>query len=324
MMERNYMKINKLFASLLILFAAATAANSQAVSEILDQIEQAIPEKEAGWKLESSKKITSHDVWRSFSKWTNGKEIVEAIVIVMRDIKAAANSYNSEFSEEKKTFIDGIGEVAIDETPGNVSDSKLVTIKFRKAGVIVILASDSEKIVKRMAKHITNAIPAESEYSKTSPQPPNSGDFCHVYLVDKWKARELDDARLNAKYSNAFSLMKESFEIQTEFPEFQTNIGEEILTTKTFPFPNSKSVITASVYYTDESMASKKGVDSMLVGIVVAPMALEDALAAENNVFAEITFYDRDMIRVKQNVKVKAREYLLGMECRSIGENNLP
>jgi hypothetical protein len=103
---------------------------------------------------------------------------------------------------------------------------------------------------------------------------------------------------------------------QNVFPEFQTVIGEEELTTKTYQFPGSKMIITASVYYTDESMASAAGSDSMLLGLVVSPTALKDALSAEDNAVAEVTLDDnRDTVRVKKYVGVNGRRFLVGLEC---------
>lgn len=104
---------------------------------------------------------------------------------------------------------------------------------------------------------------------------------------------------------------------QTVFPEFRSVIGEEELTTKTYRLPGSNLTITASVYYTDESMASVHGSDSMLVGIVVSPRAQKDALSAENNAVSEITYGDNvDTVRAKKYLKVKGRLYLVGIECR--------
>jgi hypothetical protein len=104
---------------------------------------------------------------------------------------------------------------------------------------------------------------------------------------------------------------------QTVFPEFRPKIAEEELTTKTYPFPESNLTITASVYYTDESMASVHGSDSMLVGVVISPQAQKDATSAEDNAVAELTYGDKvDTVRAKRYLKVKGRLYLVGVECR--------
>src|SRR5258705_8763962 len=49
----------------------------------------------------------------------------------------------------------------------------------------------------------------------------------------------------------------------TELGSFPTVLAEEELTTKAFRLPRTRLFIIASVFYTDESMASKKGQDSI-------------------------------------------------------------
>lgn len=134
------------------------------------------------------------------------------------------------------------------------------------------------------------------------------GDLCHVYVVDVETARKAFSAGNVNPNTKPAGL--------TVFPEFRTVIGEEELTTRSYPFPGNKLVITASVFYTDESMASSAGVDSMQVGIVVSEKGQKDALSAENNALAEITLYQRDTVRTKKYLNVGGRQYLVGMECK--------
>lgn len=148
----------------------------------------------------------------------------------------------------------------------------------------------------------------------------NKGDTCHVYVVDVVKAqkaleafRETGNVQADAK---ALSVG------QTLFPEFRTIIGEEELTNKTYPFPSSSLIITASVFYTDESMASSEGADSMLLGIAISPKAQRDALSAENNSVSEVTLNGRDTVRAKKYVRVSGRLYLVGVECHCKERSN--
>jgi hypothetical protein len=140
-------------------------------------------------------------------------------------------------------------------------------------------------------------------------------DACHVYVVDAELAtKAFEDYR---ETGNAETDTKALAVGQTVFPEFKPVIGEEKLTTKTYPFPKSRLIITASVYYTDESMASAGGNDSMLVGVVLGPKAQRDAISAENNAVSEVTDNDQlDTVRAKKYVKVNGRLYLVGIECR--------
>ena len=96
---------------------------------------------------------------------------------------------------------------------------------------------------------------------------------------------------------------------------FTTIIGEEELTNKTYPFLKTGLFITASVYYTDESMASEHGYDSMMLGVAVSKKPLDDAFSTPNNAFAEVTLATLDMIRAKMYYKVKGKTYLIGVQC---------
>ncbi len=149
----------------------------------------------------------------------------------------------------------------------------------------------------------------------------SQGDVCHVYVVDVEKARKAFEEYRNT--GNPEADEKALAASQTLFPEFTTEIGEEVLTTKTYPFPDSNLVITASVYYTDESMASSQMVDSMLLGIAVSNSAHEDAISLEDNAVAEVTLNDRDTIRAKKFLKVNGRLYLTGIECHGEKTNDI-
>ena len=142
------------------------------------------------------------------------------------------------------------------------------------------------------------------------------GDACHVYVLDVAKGRKAfeENRDIGKSESNAKALLT----AQTMLPEFRTAIGEEELTTKTYPFPGSKLIIKASVYYTDESMASSEGADSMLLGVAVSDKAHKNAISAENNAVAEVTFTEHtDTVRAKKYVKVNSKLYLVGVECHS-------
>jgi hypothetical protein len=143
----------------------------------------------------------------------------------------------------------------------------------------------------------------------------SQGDVCHVYVLDVAKARRA--AETFTETGNAAADAKALSGIQTLFPEFSPVMGEEELTTKTYRFPGAGLMITASVYYTDESMASGEGSDSMTIGIAVARGSLKNALTADNNAASEVTNNDKlDTIRAKKYLRVNGRLYLIGIECR--------
>lgn len=139
------------------------------------------------------------------------------------------------------------------------------------------------------------------------------GDLCHVYVVDVLQAqkaqeeyRDTGDPERDAKALAA---------AQVVFPDFRTVHGEEELTTKSYRFPGSRLYITAGVFYTDESMASAAGFDSVLLGVAVSRRPLKDVFGAENNAVAELTSATADAARVKQYVRVNRRLYLVGLQC---------
>lgn len=72
------------------------------------------------------------------------------------------------------------------------------------------------------------------------------GDLCHVYVVDVETARKALEGFVRT--GNAKANTKALTVGQTVFPEFRSVIDEEALTTKSYPFPDSKLVITASAF----------------------------------------------------------------------------
>jgi hypothetical protein len=148
-------------------------------------------------------------------------------------------------------------------------------------------------------------------------------DRCHVFVVDvKTSAKAINSFH---ETGNATADSKALSVGQKMFPEFQPTIGEEELTTKTYKFPGSSLIISASVYYTDESMASSQGNDSMLLGIIVARRSRSDATAGPDAVFSEVTYNDgTDTVRVHKYTRVKGRLYIVGLECRCKAKPSSP
>ena len=140
-------------------------------------------------------------------------------------------------------------------------------------------------------------------------------DRCHVFVVDvRTSGRTINNFR---ETGNAPADAKALSVGQKMFPEFRPVIGEEELTTKTYKFPGSKLIITASVFYTDESMASSQTNYSMLLGIVVSRRARSDATVGPGAVFTEVTYNDgTDTVRVHKYTRVNGRLYIVGLECR--------
>ncbi len=96
---------------------------------------------------------------------------------------------------------------------------------------------------------------------------------------------------------------------------FDTLVAEEERTVKSFGLPGTKLVIVSAVFYTDESMASEQGSDSM---------SLELALSRNRrrNVLRSLNFADAEMPtsvavgRVTMLIKLSGKSQLVLMECR--------
>jgi len=142
----------------------------------------------------------------------------------------------------------------------------------------------------------------------------SQSDVCHVYVLDVAKARRA--AESFTETGNAAADAKALSVGQTVFPEFSPVVGEEELTTRSYRFPDTRLMITASVYYTDESMASAEGSDSMTIAIAVSPKSLKNALTAEQNAASEVTSSKVDTVRAKKYLRVNGLLYLIGIECR--------
>ena len=146
-------------------------------------------------------------------------------------------------------------------------------------------------------------------------------DVCHVYVLDIAKSRRALEVAERAE--DEMAAAKALSAAQTIFPEFRPKIGEEELTTKHYSFPGARLIITASVYYTDESMLSHRDgesgtqSDSVVIGIIVSNSKKASALEQrDGSAIAEATYDEHtNKLRAKQYVKVRGRMYLVGIEC---------
>ncbi len=147
------------------------------------------------------------------------------------------------------------------------------------------------------------------------------GDVCHVYSFDIEAAKKaVESFKPSGNPEQDAKVLQTGL---TVFPSFETKIAEEVFTTKHFRFPQSSLTITASVFYTDESMASKMGEkgeinpESMILGIAVTGKEEENAIYDLNdNAVTEVT-YDNNLskVRVKKYMMVNKRNYMVGLEC---------
>jgi hypothetical protein len=137
-------------------------------------------------------------------------------------------------------------------------------------------------------------------------------DACHVYWVDVKAAQQAFEnlGRNASPQAQARALSS----VMKVLGEFTAKVAEEELTTRTFPFPDSKQVITASVYYTDESMPAT----SMMLAIAISDKAQESALSSPNNAVAEVNYDENTKaVRVRKYVEMNGRFFLVGLQCNS-------
>lgn len=138
------------------------------------------------------------------------------------------------------------------------------------------------------------------------------GDLCRVYVVDVAKTLKAE-----REHRERYDIERKERALAAALitlSEFSTVIGEEELTTKTYRFPKSRLYITASVFYTDESMASEVGSDSVMLSVAISRGRLREAFTAENNAVAELTARF-DTARVTKRVRVGGRLYVLELLC---------
>lgn len=97
---------------------------------------------------------------------------------------------------------------------------------------------------------------------------------------------------------------------------FDTKIAEEELTTKIYPLPKTNLFIVASVWYTDESMASKRGADSISMQLFVSTKPKRDLRNSLVYSDAEVPLNAFDVARVTAMAKTGRRTFMLMMECK--------
>jgi hypothetical protein len=102
----------------------------------------------------------------------------------------------------------------------------------------------------------------------------------------------------------------------TELGTFTTVIAEEELTTRAFRLPRTNLFIVASVFYTDESMASEKGADSVSLELALSRSLRRNVLRSLSWAEAEMPLNGFDVGRVTMLVKVNGRSQLVLMECK--------
>jgi hypothetical protein len=134
-------------------------------------------------------------------------------------------------------------------------------------------------------------------------------DACEVFLVDRQAASKVFEAVTAAKTrEEAEERVKSAVKV---LGRFTREVGEEVLTNRTFSIPNSRLIATASVMYTDEFQ------ERMLLGIAVSKEAKKSALDDPDSAVAEVSYSDRPYsLRVKKFIKLNGRPFTVGVFCQ--------
>jgi hypothetical protein len=102
----------------------------------------------------------------------------------------------------------------------------------------------------------------------------------------------------------------------TELGTFTTVVAEEELTSRVFRPPRTKLYIVAGVFYTDESMESASGADSISLELSLSRGQKRDVLRSLRWVGAEMPLNGFDVGRVSLIVRVNGHPKMVLMECR--------
>ena len=96
---------------------------------------------------------------------------------------------------------------------------------------------------------------------------------------------------------------------------FNPKTGEEELTHKVVQLPGTSFNLHATVFFTDESLVSNIGYDSIKLGLTVARHGLEPK--GPNIALAEVTLNNFDTARVMAPVNTRKRSFVTVLECRA-------
>jgi hypothetical protein len=97
--------------------------------------------------------------------------------------------------------------------------------------------------------------------------------------------------------------------------KFEPKMGEEELTNQRVRLTRTGLFLFASVFPTDESMASAKGVDSIKLGLGMSRKRGANAFELANNAVAEGTLSTMDTLRVERAAYVNRKLMLTRLEC---------
>ena len=152
------------------------------------------------------------------------------------------------------------------------------------------------KMIKRLAFLLLILVLLANDTLAQNPKP----DVCTVGLVD---------------YSG------KNIEEQIVLPvkrlgTFETVVGEEERTVRSFRIPGTKLFAVASVFYTDESMRLEDNFYSISLELTISRRAKRDPLNSLYYAEAEAMSVTPNVARVSTLIKIRGRPTMIVMECR--------
>lgn len=120
-------------------------------------------------------------------------------------------------------------------------------------------------------------------------------------------------ATLNLDSAKSEAIAKQSVK---QIGKFRVDgVGEEQRISKYFRLPKTKWFIVASLYSTDESLASRNGADSLDMELSLARQRRRNIFVSPSYASAEAPFNSFDVSRVTMIAKVDGHRQLVVMEC---------
>ena len=117
---------------------------------------------------------------------------------------------------------------------------------------------------------------------------------------------------INATGKNLRSLEKAK---RIELGQFDSIVGEEELTTKSYRIPKSSLFVVASVFYTDESMGTDNNRDSVSLQLSIQREAKRDLLNSLQYAEAELISPSLEVALVSTLVRIGKRSLIFLMQC---------
>jgi hypothetical protein len=106
---------------------------------------------------------------------------------------------------------------------------------------------------------------------------------------------------------------------------FDATVGEEELTTRSYKIPGIQQTVTASVFYTDESIGIEYGDSSAILGLSVGKKAVKNAIEAKDASLGEADIssqFGLVKIRIAKRIQSDGKDLSIQLECKEQKQDN--